>query len=135
MRQYSRQRAGLLTLCWKRLRRDQEIAPELSFRHVIAPIGQTHPGLAMQCNAPTVYFDNVIHGPPLQHSFEEKPHDHLYSDGEKLQSVIEGRGGTIKLYPWAQKAGGWLVVGLGAVETNQHRLAMRRARASAFAPD
>lgn len=37
----------------------------------------------MQRDAPTVYFDNVVHDPPLQHAFEEKPHDLLYSDRGK----------------------------------------------------
>ena len=90
----------------------------------------------MQRDAPTVYFDNVIHDPPLQHSFEEKPHDQLYSDGGSPQSVREGRGRTIKLYQWAQKSGDCLVVpyiGLGAVEINQHRLEMRRPMAPRIA--
>jgi len=94
---------ALLTFCGKGFSANQEIAPQLSFWQVVPAIGQPHPGLAMQRNAPTVYFDHVIHKPPIRTLSRRSLIVSCIRRVSGLQSVIEGRGGTIKLYPMGAK--------------------------------
>jgi hypothetical protein len=65
----------------------------------------------MQRDAPTVYFDHVIHKPPIR----TPKRSLIVSCIRRVsgpQSVIEGRGGTIKLYPMGAKV--WRLAGRAA---------------------